>query len=663
MLALSPKLNVELAKQFAWLLRKDVRATYSSQSDPGFDEWWLIKGRQEFAGWADSAQPQALQALFVSNGTATVAGVTFEVPKVATLLAKHRPDALREFTRDGKVDNEKFFAWVVVRGLAEHHLLTHVPKTLLAALDQPLPDTIPKASDTNAPPAATLLMCLVWTMMDKATQDSKNLFTPEGRKAFLPWFFGVVQPLGLGPLVAGRWRAWLQMPIPGAPNGPEIPRFSQMAWLASEALRRQIKLEQPKDLLKLNQWADTAKQANQAWAWLRGALVDAAQPKALGGQGKATDKPFGLNIYGFAYGELGIGEDLRMAVECCEAAGIAYHVVNVDAGDTGQADLHLKDKVKALAKGELPPYNTNLFCLPAFDTVSRIFMQKGASVFAGYRNIGWWPWELAVFPKAWRPYAFELVDEVWASSQFLFDMYSVATTKPVKLVPLAVSVERMKPHPRKHYGLPEKTFLFLYIFDFNSSVARKNPMAAAQAFKLAFKPTDKTVGLVLKTMNTKPNNPEWLAFLKECQTDKRIQIITDTLDRPAVLGLINACDAYVSLHRAEGFGRTLAEAMLLGKPVVATNFSGNLDFMDKRFTFPVKHTLVKLKEGDYQWLENADEAAWADAKLSDAASQMQKSYLIGEKKTFQNQTKQFALRQFAPKVISSSMQDKLAQGS
>ena len=580
MLARTNPLNVGLAKQFAWLLRPDVRAAYASTGDSGFDEWWLVKGKQDFAGWADSAQAHELQALFAPNGSATIQGVSFEVPKVAQLLAKHRPDALREFTHDGKVHSELFFAWVVVRGLAEHRLMAHVPKALLAALDQPLPATLPNASTADAPPAATLLMYLVWLMMDQATQDSKNLFTPEGRKVFLPWFFGVVQPLGLGPLVAGRWKSWLKTQ-PGF-------QAAQHPWVNPPAAS-----------------ANASAQAPSSFA------------------APAKPRPLGLNIYGFAYGELGIGEDLRMAVACCEAAGIAYHVVNVDAGDTGQADMHLKGQVQELADGELPPYNTNLFCLPAFDTVNRIFMQKGASVFAGYRNIGWWPWELAVFPKAWQPYAFELVDEVWASSQFLFDMYSAATDKPVKLVPLAVSVERMKPHPRKHYGLPEKKFLFLYIFDFNSSVARKNPMAAVQAFKQAFKPTDNTVGLVLKTMNTKPNNPEWQAFVKECQTDSRIHLITDTLDRPAVLGLINACDAYVSLHRAEGFGRTLAEAMLMGKPVVATGYSGNVDFMHPDYTESVPFQLKPLGDGDYQWLTPEDQAVWAEPDIRQAAAKMQ----------------------------------------
>jgi glycosyltransferase involved in cell wall biosynthesis len=576
-------LTVDLAKQFAWLLRPDLRKTFTSKDDAGFDEWWLIKGRQEFPGWKNSITPTELEVLFSSSSKATIAGVEIEVPKVASLLAKYRPDAVKEFVKDGKLQNELFFAWVLVRGLSEHQLAEHAPRSLITALDQSIPQTSSKEGEESVP-SATLLMYLLWRLMDEKTQEARSLFTANGRVAFMGWFFGVVDTLGIEPLLAGRWRAWVQSPEGDAALSKQKIKVSQLKWI------------NPKPPSKIETCA------------------------------KQTDKPFGLNIYGFAYGELGIGEDLRMAVECCEAAGIPYHVVNVDAGDTRQADLHLKGKVSD--DTERPPYNTNLFCLPAFDTVSRVFMQKGAKVFEGYHNIGWWPWELAVFPKAWKPYAFELVDEVWASSTFLEEMYKRATDKPVKLVPLAVSVERMKPYPRKHYGLPEKKFLFLYIFDFNSSVARKNPMAAVQAFKQAFKPGDNTVGLVLKTMNTKSNNPQWQAFIKECQANDCIQLITETLDRPEVLGLINACDAYVSLHRAEGFGRTLAEAMLLGKPVVATNYSGNVDFMHTRFAYPVPfaESLVDIKK--YQWIEHDDFSVWAEPENESAANSMKEIRFI-----------------------------------
>ncbi len=573
------RLTVGLAKQFAWLLRPDLRKTFASKDDAGFEEWWLIKGRQEFPGWKNSLTPTQLEMLFSSSSKATVAGVEIEVPKVASLLAKYRPDAVKEFVKEGKLQNELFFAWAVIRGLSEHQLSQHAPRSLVSALDQPIPETLSKEGE-DAVPAATLLMYLLWRLMDEKTQEARSLFTASGRLAFMGWFFGVVDTLGIEPLVAGRWRAWIQSPEGEAALDFQKIKASQLKWISSKV--------PPK------------KETNR----------------------KQTDKPVGFNIYGFAYGELGIGEDLRMAVECCETAGIAYHVVNVDAGNARQEDLHLKGKVSDST--ELPPYNTNLFCLPAFDTVSRVFMQKGASVFNGYRNIGWWPWELAVFPKAWKPYSFELLDEVWASSTFLYDIYKQSTDKPVKLVPLSVSVARMKPYPRKHYGLPEKIFLFLYIFDFNSSVARKNPMAAVKAFKQAFEPADSSVGLVLKTMYTKSNNPEWQAFLKECQTDKRIQLITETLDRPEVLGLITACDAYVSLHRAEGYGRTIAEAMLLGKPVIATNYSGNIDFMRFNGCFLVDFKLVPVKTEEYEWINTEDGALWASVDIENASNLMKK---------------------------------------
>jgi glycosyltransferase involved in cell wall biosynthesis len=564
-------LNVDLAKQFALLLRPDLRKTFSSKDDAGFEEWWLIRGRQEFPGWKNSITSAQLEMLFNSNSKATIAGVELQVPKVASLLAMYRSDAVKEFVKNGKLQNELFFAWVVIRGLSEHQLTEYAPRSLVFALDQPIPETLSKEGEEEVP-AATLLMYLLWRLMDDKTQKARSLFTANGRLAFMGWFFGVVDTLGIEPLVAGRWRAWVQSPEGEAALDLQKIKLSQLKWTRPKAV--------PKKELGIKQ----------------------------------ADKPSGLNIYGFAYGEMGIGEDLRMAVECCEAAGIAYHVVNVDAGDTRQADLFLKGKVSDGT--ELPPYSTNLFCLPAFDTVSRVFMQKGAAVFEGYRNIGWWPWELAVFPKAWKPYAFELVDEVWASSTFLEDMYRQATDKPVKLVPLAVSVARMMQYPRKHYGLPEKTFLFLYIFDFNSSVARKNPMATVRAFKKAFKPTDNTVGLVLKTMNTKQNNPEWQTFLKECQTDKRIHLIIETIDRPEVLGLINICDAYVSLHRAEGYGRTIAEAILLGKRVIVTSYSGNMDYCELHNSLLVDYRLIEIEKNQYWWIEN--ECQWADPIIESA---------------------------------------------
>jgi glycosyltransferase involved in cell wall biosynthesis len=220
----------------------------------------------------------------------------------------------------------------------------------------------------------------------------------------------------------------------------------------------------------------------------------------------------------------------------------------------------------------------------------------------------------------------------------------------------------MKPYPRSHYGLPEGKFLFLYIFDFNSSVARKNPMAAVKAFKQAFVLTDDSVGLVFKTMNTKANNPEWLAFLKECQMDRRIHVITETFDRPAVLGLINTCDAYVSLHRAEGFGRTMAEALLLGKPVVATNYSGNVDFIDAESDFLVDYKIINAMDYSYQWVDGADKQVWADVDINNAALQLENARKFTVSGNFKKVYKLHA-EKMSPHYLGNILSDELKMQS
>jgi hypothetical protein len=125
-------------------------------------------------------------------------------------------------------------------------------------------------------------------------------------------------------------------------------------------------------------------------------------------------------------------------------------------------------------------------------------------------------------------------------------------------------------------------------------------------------------------LNTKPNNPEWQAFLKECQADRRIKIITETLERPEVLGLINVCDTYVSLHRTEGYGRTIAEAILLTKPVIATNYSGQAEIFNKQSNGLVKYQLVPVTD-NYHWIDENDNPEWAEPDINDAISKFREA--------------------------------------
>ena len=135
-------------------------------------------------------------------------------------------------------------------------------------------------------------------------------------------------------------------------------------------------------------------------------------------------------------------------------------------------------------------------------------------------------------------------------------------------------------------------------------------------------------------------------------------MLTQTLDRPEALGLIQACDAYVSLHRAEGFGRTLAEAMLFGKPVVATAYSGNTDFMPAHLAFPVKCHLVPVPKGAYQWVASEDGATWAEVDIQDAAIQMAKAK-ISAGSHMSKQIQNYAFQQFNPTLLGERLKQEL----
>jgi glycosyltransferase involved in cell wall biosynthesis len=178
---------------------------------------------------------------------------------------------------------------------------------------------------------------------------------------------------------------------------------------------------------------------------------------------------------------------------------------------------------------------------------------------------------------------------------------------------------------RADLGLPDGKFLFLMMYDMHSHQSRKNPQAAVEAFRRAF-PDAARVGLVIKTMNAETYPREWAKLEKHLASLPGITLINTMLSRQEVYNLESLCDCFVSLHRSEGFGLGLAESMYLGKPTLATNWSGNVDFMNESNSCPVRYTLVKLEQdyGPYHkgqhWAEaDCDHAAWYMKKLVEDA--------------------------------------------
>ena len=325
--------------------------------------------------------------------------------------------------------------------------------------------------------------------------------------------------------------------------------------------------------------------------------------------------PSGVNIIGYPQGILGLGEDARMAVACFTAAQIPNVPINATVPGP-------KRVLSVPSLGSSPKYSTSLFCLPPFEMM-RLAMEGGKWLinFEAYK-IGAWPWELPYWPVAFSG-IYQFVDEIWAQSRFVEAVFQDNGQTKVRHMPMAVEVPTPTEDVRTRFNLPEKDFLFYSLFDGASWLTRKNPLGSVLAFRKAFGADPVAhggVGLVIKAMNVNTADKQWLEICRIAATDSRIKIINKQLDKVEAVNVMNSCDAYISLHRSEGFGRVLAESMLLKKPVVATNFSGNVDFCNADTAYLVDGPLVPLAKGDYLMYEGQ---YWCDPDIDIASSQLQ----------------------------------------
>ena len=323
----------------------------------------------------------------------------------------------------------------------------------------------------------------------------------------------------------------------------------------------------------------------------------------------------GVLLIGHPYGVLGIGENIRLSAAACSAAQVPFGIRSV-YGEHGVhvAEVH-KDFLFMDKISRAGAYRTNVFHLNA-DEMGNARKLLGKDLFADRYNIGYWSWELSHFPEAWHP-SLQLVDEVWAPSRFIEQAIADKTSSPVIRMPLAVEFPVPQGMTRESFGLSEDRFLFLFFFDFTSYVHRKNPHAVIRAFLQAFPDlSDTRVGLVIKMNGMGLRPKEYQAFLEsiDCE-DPRIILIDKVLTDRETKSLVKLCDCFLSLHRSEGFGRGLAEAMYLGKPVIATGYSGNLDFTNAHNSCLVDYQLIPVREDEYPFGKGQK---WADPDIEHA---------------------------------------------
>lgn len=336
------------------------------------------------------------------------------------------------------------------------------------------------------------------------------------------------------------------------------------------------------------------------------------------------DRAFGVNLIGHAFDVFGIGEDIRMAARALASAQVPFCVIDHPAGNgAARSDPSLAAFVNSNPGGG--PYAFNLVCMTA-SVQARWLLQHGLDGLRERYTLVAWPWETQQWPDPWRA-VLVAADELWPSSRFTSEALHpfAGPGRPLRLMPMAAEITQpeqftasaRRAETRRRHGLPTDAVLFGYGFDLNSTAARKNPMGALEAFQQAFPSTgDTSVALMIKTFSPRKRTNaafEWLR--RRAADDPRIHLVVGSLDRDELLALYGCCDVFLSLHRSEGFGRGIAEALQLGLDVIATDFGGNTDFCIGPLCHPVRYRRVPIPPNTYPC---ADGHFWAEPDLSHA---------------------------------------------
>ena len=326
----------------------------------------------------------------------------------------------------------------------------------------------------------------------------------------------------------------------------------------------------------------------------------------------------GVNVVGFLRGESGLGEAARQVIGAAEALGVPLATVTYSPTYLRARQEHSFTELRPVP-GLVNPFDVNIVCInpPEFRSFAA---EAGSDFFAGRRTVGYWAWELEESPGFWST-SLDAVDEVWMNSKFAAIGASKCTTKPVRVLPIPVWPPTPSSAGRSTFGLPDG-FMFLFVFDSASGFERKNPVGLVRAFRQAFAPGEGPL-LVVKSVkgDVRPDNRERLRYEAGDRPD--ILLLEDYLSPGDKNALMASCDCYVSLHRSEGFGLTMAEAMALGKPTIATGYSGNLEFMTPENSYLVGFSEGRVPPGCRYYRVGAK---WAEPDLDEAAALMRRVY-------------------------------------
>ena len=315
----------------------------------------------------------------------------------------------------------------------------------------------------------------------------------------------------------------------------------------------------------------------------------------------------GLNLVGYATSPTGLGEDLRSFAAMLDYLAIPYSVIDVPTESSGKVKWswqRLTQETYLVSFFFMSPME----CQRLQEVHPQLFLKPRIKV-------GYFLWELPDFPEDFIP-ALNLVDHIWCPTKFVQQAFFSKVKKLTLAIPLPVIIsEKAGRNFRKELGIPADAFVVLNMFDIRSTLNRKNPQATIEAF-IRFSQDKPNAYLILKINRWQQVDKKLFSWLPN---SPKIKIVIDTLSNNELTDLYQAADVYLSLHRSEGFGRTLVEAMQHGLELISINYSGPKDYLDPSCARLVTWYKKAVLEGDYPYTKGS---SWAEPSVISAVVQL-----------------------------------------
>lgn len=607
--------------------------------DPIGSRWpdpFAADGRGSFRAWLAAPQPSA-------RGAA--------LPRIAHLLWDQRPDVQQAFPDPAGADADRFTRWFVdearrTPGLAAFASSVEVEPIAPVAAAGFAPPTDAGGGDAAHPSQVASLIVRSgarhrrlrpsersWLTADASLEDTARPRVPrlamllrqyraDVRGAFPDPLDGSRFAFAVWYVTYGRleYRLPRSLVVPVLRSLPARSRAWAMLWWLRHARRRKG-LETARAPLPANEAAparsdDPVPMAGEV------PLPQAARPTPrAAAEPKAPPLADGVTVVGWAAASTGIGEICRASVQALEEVHVPCSTLELrhPALDPG------RDLVKAAPAGGLRA--VSLLHVNA-DMLAEVYRRLPRQLTAESYRIGYWFWELAHFPIEFSD-RFRLLDELWAPSRFCREAFLPLASTEVRWVPPAVVPPTPDSIERRLLGLPDQAFVFFFAFDVLSIPERKNPFGLLKAFAIASERSERPLHLVLK-LNHSDTNPHFVKRLQKQVEGVPVTLLTRSLQRRELSSVMAVTDAYVSLHRSEGLGLPLIEAMYLRKPVIATGYGGCTDFLDETTGWTIDFEMVRLgrPQGPYPggavWAEpNPEHAAAAMVEVANGGSESQ----------------------------------------